>query len=348
LSTQRRGPRLWYVSLVIGIAMLVVPSAASAAPPVCATGPFLYALPAGLTHVNPRAPCTDADGDAITIEPTVLPHLGVLSPAGAIAIGEVRFYTANASAASLPSPRDTMTFVAHAGGQTSNPFTIDVVILPTNHAPVCSDPAVTVKSGQATRIPTPRCTDADDDTPELIFDKPAHGTFDAATMRYTPKAGFTGKDTMTFAAVDYWDVSSKVAKVTITVTPGSGTAPRPRDRTAPSLDIDAPASLLRRIALRDGILFTATTNEAGRFRARLYVNRKVARRFKLKRHPTGRVAVGTVVRHIVAGKSVLKVDFKRKARNRLKGRVRVTLDARMSDASGNASTERVRIVLRRS
>jgi Big-like domain-containing protein len=349
VSAHRRGPGLWYVSLAIGIAMLVLPAAASAAPPVCEAGPFLYDLPAGLTHANPRAPCTDADGDAITVEPTVLPHLGTLSPSGSIPIGDVRFYTANASAATLPAPRDTMTFVAHAGGETSNPYTIDVKILPGNHPPVCNDLTVTVKSGQSVHIPTPKCVDVDNDTPEVIFDKPAHGTFDVATQRYTSKAGFTGKDTITFAAVDYWDVSSKVGKVTITVTRGSGSgATTPRDREAPSLDIDAPSSLLLRQALRDGILFTARTNEAGRLRVYLYVTRKAARRFGLKKHPKGRVRVGTVVRHVVAGRTVLNAKFTRKARRKLKGTLRLTLVGRISDAAGNANTERVRLMLRKS
>jgi hypothetical protein len=196
------------------------------------------------------------------------------------------------------------------------------------------------------------CVDADNDTPEVILDKPAIGSFDATTRRYTPKAGFTGEDTMTFAAVDYWDVSSKVGKVTITVTKGSGsgtTQPGSRDKRAPSLDIDAPSFLELGRALRQGILFTARTNEAGRLAVKLYVGRKTARRSKLKKNPTGRARVGSVVRHIVSGKTVVRVKFTRKARNRLKdaGPVRLTLVAKMSDAAGNVRTERVKIVLQR-
>jgi len=332
--------------------MLLLPGAASAAPPVCEAGPFLYALPAGLTHVNPRAPCTDADGDAITVEVRTPPHLGKLTPEGSIPIDEVRFYSANADAANLPAPRDTMAFVAHAGGEESNPFTVDVKILPPNHAPVCTDLAVTVKSGQSVFIPTPHCVDADNDTPELIFDKPGHGTYDAKTQRYTPKAGFTGKDTLTFAAVDYWDVSSKVGKVTITVTKGSGTGttnPGPRDRRAPRLTIDAPSVLELESALHGGVLLTARTNEAGRLSVRLYVGPKTARRFGLSKHATERVRVGKVVRHIVEGKTVVKVKFTRKARARLKeaGVVRLTVVAKLADAAGNARIKRVKIVLLR-
>jgi hypothetical protein len=348
--SAHRWPGLWCVSLVIGIAMLLMPGSAGAAPPVCEGGPFLYDLPAGLTHVNPRAPCTDADGDAITIEVRTPPHLGTLSPAGTIPIGEIRFYTANADAATVPAPRDTMTFVAHAGGEESGPVTTDVKIAPPNHAPVCDDLAVTVASGHSIRIPTPHCVDVDNGTPEVIVDKPGHGTYDPKTKRYTPKAGFTGKDTMTFAGVDYWRVSSKVGRVTIRVTRGSGPAtssPVSHDHRAPSLGIDAPATLTLGTALRRGILFTARTSEAGRLTAKLYVGRNTARRFKLKKNPPDRVRVGKVARHILAGKTVVRVKFSRRARARLKNasKVRVTLVARLPDVAGNVRTKRVRIVL---
>ena len=349
--TAHRGAPLWYVSLAIGIAMLLVPASASAAPPVCQGGPFLYDLPAGLTHVNPRAPCTDADGDAITIEVRTPPHLGTLSPAGTIPINEIRFYTANADAANMPAPRDRMTFVAHAGGEESNPVTIDVRIKPPDSPPVCDDLAVTATSGHSTQIPTPHCVDPDNGTPKVIFDAPAHGTFDLKTRTYTPKAGFTGKDTMTFAAVDYWHVSSKVGRITISVGQGSGsgtsTTPGSGDRTAPSLHINAPSSLELGAALRRGILFSARTNESGRLAVKLYVGRKTARRFSLTKHLADRVGVGKAARHILAGKTVVRVKFSRRARIRLKkaGTVRITLVATLSDAAGNARTRRARIVL---
>jgi Bacterial Ig domain len=350
--SAHRGPRLWYASLAIGIAMLLMPGSASASLPVCDGGPFLYDLPAGQTHVNPRAPCTDADGDPITIEVRTPPHLGTLSPAGTIPIGEIRFYTANADAGNLPAPRDTMTFVAHAGGEESTPVTVDVRIKPPDHAPVCDDLAVAVTSGHSAQIPAPHCVDPDNGAPKVIFDKPAHGTYDVNTRRYTPKPGFTGKDTMTFAAVDYWHVSSEVGRITVSVGPGSGsgttpTSPGSPDRRAPSLHINAPSSLELGAALRRGILFTARTNEAGRLAVKLYVGRKTARRFRLGKHPMDRVGVGKAARHIVAGKTVVRVKFSRKARARLKqaATVRLTLVVNLSDAAGNVRAKRVRIVL---
>jgi hypothetical protein len=347
--------RVWYISLAIAVALLLHAAPARAAAPVCDAGPFLYALPAGLTHVEPRAPCTDADGDAITIDVSTAPHLGTLSPAGAVPIGTVRFYTANADAASLPNPRDTMSFVATAGGEQSTPMRVDVKILPPNHAPVCTDVAVTVASGRSVHIPTPQCTDADNGIPTVVFDKPAHGTYNAATGQYRPKAGFTGKDTMTFAAVDYWKVSSKVGTVTIKVTKASGTGgggggggSSPADHKAPKLVITVPPNLDLGSALADGIPFTARTNEDSRLAVSLYVSRRTARHLGLKKHPRTRFRVGRVVSHLTPGSTVVTVKLSSRAQARMAGarRVRLTMVAKVSDAAGNVRTKHARPVLR--
>jgi hypothetical protein len=349
--SAHRAPRSWYVSLTIGLALLVVPSAARAAPPVCEGGPFLYDLPAGLTHLNPKARCSDPDGDPITIEVLTPPRLGTVSPAGTLPIGEQRFYTADAGAATVPAARDTMTFVARAGGEGSNPIRIDVKIAAPDLAPVCQDLAVSVTAGHSVRIPAPSCTDADNGPPKVVFDKPAHGTYDAGGRRYTPDAGFTGTDRMTFAAVDYWGVSSKVGRVTVTVGRGSGTTrPGRGDRRAPSLALRTPSSLSLAAALRDGILFSARTDEAGRLVVGLYVGRATAHRLGLGRHLAKRVRVGRVTRHVLAGRSVVRVRFSHRARTRLRhaGRVRLTLLARLSDTAGNARSRRARVAIVRS
>jgi Big-like domain-containing protein len=349
--------RVWYSSLAIAVALLLHAAPARAAAPVCDGGPFLYALPAGLTHVEPRAPCTDADGDAITVDVSVAPHLGTLSPAGAMPIDTVRFYTANADAASVTNPRDTMTFVATAGGEQSTPMRVDVKILPPDNAPVCTDVAVTVASGHSVHIPTSQCTDADGGIPTVVFDKPAHGTFDATTGRYRPKPGFTGKDTMTFAAVDYWKVSSKVGTVTIKVTKGSGGGgggggggSATADHRAPKLVITVPPRLDLAGALADGIPFTVQTNEEGRLAVNVYVSRRTARHFGLKKDPHKRFRIGRVVSHLTPGKTVVTAKLSSRAQSHLAGarRVRLTLVAKVSDAAGNVRTKHARLVLRHS
>jgi hypothetical protein len=344
--------RVWQLGLAIAVVLFLHSAPARAAAPVCDGGPFLFALPAGLTHVEPRAPCTDADGDTITVDVSTPPHLGTLSPAGALPIDTVRFYTADASAATLPAPRDTMTFVAEAGGQQSNPMRVDVKILPPDQAPVCSNVAVTVASGGSVHIPTPHCTDVDNAATTIVFDAPAHGKYNAATGRYRPDAGFTGTDTMTFAGVDYWKVSSKVGTITIKVTKGSGAGgggTGPLDTRAPRLVITVPPVLDIAGARHAGILFTVRTNEASRLTASVYVGRHTARHLGLSKHATKRVRVGRLVSHITPGKTVVTVKLSRRARARLKDarRVRLTLVVRVSDAAGNVRAKRVRIVLRR-
>lgn len=344
--------RVWYASLAIAVALLLHAAPARAAAPVCNGGPFLYALPAGLTHVEPRAPCTDADGDPITVNVTVPPHFGTLSPAGALPIGTVRFYTANADAANTPNPRDTMTFVATAGGEQSNTFRVDVKILPPDNAPVCTNVAATVAAGHSVHIPAPHCLDADGGTPVVVIDAPAHGTYNATTRQYRPNAGFTGTDTMTFAALDYWKVSSKVGTITIKVAKaagrGGGGGANPADQRAPRLRLGVPARLDLASTLADGILFTAKTNEVSRLVVGLYVSRHTARRFGIRRHAASRVRVGRAVTHLIPGKSVVAVKLSRRARERLASarRVRITLVAKVSDAAGNVRTRRATITLR--
>lgn len=344
--------RLWFGTVLAGLALLAVPSAASAAPPVCDAGPYLYDLPAGLTHVHPQAPCTDADGDPITVQVTDAPDYGTLEPPGTIANDEVRYYTANADAAGY---RDTMTFVAVANGETSNAMTVDVVIKPANHVPVCADVAVSVQRGASVAVPAPACSDADGDEYQVIHDRPAHGRFDAGSGRYTASGDFTGTDTMTFVAVDDWDTVSAKGTVRITVTPGPKSPGSPQqsassDRRAPRLTLEAPSSLAASLAtLRAGIPFTARTNEAGRLLVRVYVNRRSARRHGLARGPGDRVLVGSLSRTITAGDTTARVKLSRRARARLDDAagVKLSLIARISDAAGNARTTRLKITLTR-
>src|SRR4051794_39561496 len=137
---------MWSVSGVAALCALCLPRAASAAVPQCAAEPSLYELPAGLTWLNPRAPCTDANGDTITVEVVDPPKFGTLNPGGAQPIGAQRWYTAKPDAA---GNRDSMTFAAVANGERSNEFQVDVWILPPHSAPVCKDVALDVQAGSS-------------------------------------------------------------------------------------------------------------------------------------------------------------------------------------------------------
>ena len=52
------GPRLWLIGFAAGFAMLALPQAAGAAPPVYTPFASMVHIPAGSSHDNPRAPCT--------------------------------------------------------------------------------------------------------------------------------------------------------------------------------------------------------------------------------------------------------------------------------------------------
>ncbi|PTL59482.1 Ig-like domain-containing protein [Paraconexibacter algicola] len=160
---------------------------------------------------------------------------------------------------------------------------------PVNTVPVCTAGAATV-ARDATGVEVGSCSDADPgDTLDLrITAAPTHGTavVDGSRVRYTPDAGYTGSDSVTFVAND-GAADSAAATATITVdgprpspgggggdtgTGGTGTSPStgqappapttgPAPTTAPApvaqpeLAGLLPAKLnVRRAAVRDGRL----------------------------------------------------------------------------------------------
>jgi len=327
--------RIWFVAIAAGLILLGVTGTASAAVPVCAPDPALYELPAGLTWLNPRAPCTDADGDAITVQVVDPPDHGTLAPGGAQPIDAKRFYTANADAAGM---RDSMKFVAVANGEQSNEFQVDVWILPAHSAPVCKDLAVAVQAGSSVAI-APACVDPDGDAFTVSMrDAPTHGTYDPARRTYTAAARFAGRDSMTFAVVDEWHLAARPPKVTITVTPKPGQRALTGDKAAPRLKLVA-RSPLRSRALRRGLRLTATASEPGRIVIEALVSRATAQDLGIDTH------VGSLARDIGAGKTSLRLKLDRDARSRLATlkRVKLKLVARLVDDAGNLRTKRLRV-----
>lgn len=330
-----RASKIWFVNIAGGLLLLGVPGTASAAAPVCAADPALYELPAGLTWLNPRAPCTDADGDAITVQVADPPDHGTLQPDGTQPIDAKRFYTANANAAGT---RDSMKFVAVANGEQSNEFQVDVWILPAHSAPACNDLALSVRAGASVAI-APECVDADGDTfTTTMRDAPAHGTYDPARRTYTAAPRYAGRDSMTFTAVDEWNLASAPHTVTITVTPAPGQPTLTADKTAPRLKL-VPRSPLRARALRRGIRLTATASEPGRLVIEALIARTTAQDLGID------ARVGSLARDIRAGKTNLKLKLYRDARSRLASlrHVKLKLVARMVDAAGNLRTKRLRV-----
>jgi hypothetical protein len=105
--------------LLLACAALLAPAAASAAPPTCnVPDGFLIEVEAGQTLTLPEVPCSDPDGDPISLEITQQPTHGTLSPSGTAPLGEARTYTAH-------SPGDdSISFRALAGGEASETKTV--------------------------------------------------------------------------------------------------------------------------------------------------------------------------------------------------------------------------------
>ncbi len=326
---------MWLVSGVAAVCPLCLPRAASAAAPQCAAEPSLYELPAGLTWLNPRAPCTDADGDPITVEVVDPPKFGTLAPDGVQPIGAQRWYTAKPNAA---GNRDSMTFAAVANGERSNEFEVDVWILPVHSAPVCNDIELNVQAGSSVTV-KPSCVDPDDDTFKFnARSAPKHGTFDPAKGTYTAAPRFAGQDTMTYVVVDVWRLVSSVHTVTITVAPAPG-GRTTRDRTPPRLKLRLRSRSVP--TARHGIRLAVTASEPGRMVVQAYVSDKIARRLGID------AGVGSLARSLAAGKTTLKLRLYGDVRAELANlhRVRLRLVARMVDAAGNLRTKHMRITL---
>ena len=165
--------------------------------------------PGTATTVN--LSCTDANGDAITLEKVTNPAHGTL---GAIDQGtdSVVYTPANGFTGS-----DSFTYRASDGTATGATAT---VTLDVTRAPSCDAVSRKTAVGSAVSVPL-SCTDADGDALTLsIVTQPAHGTLgaiSAGSVTYTPTAAYFGPDSFTYRASD-GTTQSAPATVSLTVT----------------------------------------------------------------------------------------------------------------------------------
>jgi Bacterial Ig domain len=344
------------VAACVGAISLLAPAAAEAAAPVCSPATGLVAnVQEGESITLPQAPCTDSDGDPISIEVTQAPTLGTVNPPGTQPIATQRTYTANDDAG---GQTDVIKFRAVAGGENSNEATLEINISQ-NTAPVCpAQVTLTVESGKQLVITKNPCTDADGDPLSVtIVDGPDHGSFNATNpagpFTYTSQAGFVGQDRVSYRVSDA-STQSNVGTVIINVTRpprtgGGGTTPPPpvvtppADATPPALELATPRAALQRV-LRRGLSVTLTADEPGRAVVRLQLARRDARRLRLGR------TVGRLTRTLAAGDTKVAVKLTRKARRKL-ARVRslrLTLVVEITDAAGNVRRVTRGVLLRRS
>ncbi|WP_231582729.1 Calx-beta domain-containing protein [Pedobacter sp. BMA] len=165
------------------------------------------------TPVSGAITATDVDGDPLTYTAGTAPAHGtvVVNPDGTFTYTPANNYSGN----------DTFTVVVSDGKGGTTTVTVNVLVAPTNVAPVVTAPAFTTNedtaySGAVT------ATDADGDALTFtVSTQPAHGTlvFNAnGTYTYTPALNYNGTDSFVVTVSDGKGGTTN-ATVNITVTP---------------------------------------------------------------------------------------------------------------------------------
>jgi uncharacterized repeat protein (TIGR01451 family) len=133
---------------------------------------------------------------------------------------------------------DSFTFTASDGVAAPSPATVSITVTNTNTAPVADSQSVSTPAGTPRSI-TLTASDVDGNTLSfVVLTPPAHGTLSGnpPDLTYTPAAGYTGPDSLTFKANDGL-VDSNVATVSITVTPINA------DLTLQLIDLQDPVTI---------------------------------------------------------------------------------------------------------
>jgi hypothetical protein len=140
-----------------------------------------------------------------------------------------------------------------------------------------------------------------------------------------------------------------VCTITITVTAKPVVKPPPVvDITKPVFSAAHPKQSLNS-ARSKGIKLTATSNEAGTLVVTIKVDKKTARKLKIKPKAKGAVTVGTLTKAIAAGDTTVTVKLTKKARKAFKRarKVKLLITMKVTDAAGNATTRSITVNLKR-
>lgn len=158
----------------------------------------------------------DPDGDAITARPLTLPTHGTLR---SLADGSLS-YTPNVNYVGM----DSFTYVANDGMIDSQPATVTIQVLSTNHAPMAqSDQYNVIEDTPFASTPNSildNDTDSDGDSLQpLVLTPPLHGTLSLnanGTFLYTPTANYFGSDSFVYRVND-GQADSNLATVTLNI-----------------------------------------------------------------------------------------------------------------------------------
>ncbi len=166
------------------------------------------------TAVVVELPVTDAEGDELSLAIVDAPEHGSLSAFDGMKVT----YTPDSDF----SGTDRFTYEASDGELVSETATVRLTVLTTTGEPVAKDGAVTVEQDSKDNAIKLKAEDPmEKELTYAITDGPDHGTLTRVSegkYRYTPAAGYAGKDGFAFQASN-GTLSSNIAKVTITVRP---------------------------------------------------------------------------------------------------------------------------------
>jgi hypothetical protein len=117
----------------------------------------------------------------------------------------------------------------------------------------------------------------------------------------------------------------------------------------PTIAIGGKSAFKLATALRRGIKLTLRSSDAGRLTVKALVDRRTARRLKLKKNAKGAVAVASASKRVHAGRNTVTLVFTKKARKRLRQatRVKLAIRATLRSAEGSGGTDRFALTLKR-
>ena len=127
-------------------------------------------------------------------------------------------------------------------------------------------------------------------------------------------------------------------------------AVRAEPGSGPTLNLGGKSAFKLAPTLKKGLKLTLRTSEAGRATVKALVDRKTARRLKLKKNAKGPVVVAAAAtKRVHSGRNAVKLAFTKKARKRLRHakRVKLAIRASIRSVEGNTATDRFKLTLKR-
>jgi hypothetical protein len=117
----------------------------------------------------------------------------------------------------------------------------------------------------------------------------------------------------------------------------------------PSLNVGGKSAFKLSTALRRGLKLTVRSSEAGRITLKALVDRKTAKRLKLKKNAKAAVVVASASKRVHSGRNAVKLVFTKKARKRLRHakRVKLSVRATIRSVEGNRATDRFKLTLKK-